>query len=289
MPGFQPSLFQQIESSGSQWYHALLVNFTQRFKNGSQAQVAYTWSRSLSDTLAASTNPQGGTRIGDQTNPRADYGPDFFNRPQRLVANFVYQIPTPFRATSLAGEALGGWGATGVIEIQSGHNLTVTNTNASNAFGINGPEQDFAQIAPGCSNDQLGTRGSVTSKQKSYFNKNCFQTDPNTPTAAPIPYPVVGSDGVATGFGNSKPGILRGPAQNNLDFAMQKRFSFKVRGEQAAGEFRAESFNTFNTPQFDDPVSPGAPSAYVDSPTFGVITRTSVAPRILQLAVKFSF
>ena len=276
--GFSTSTFDQTESSGSSWYHALLVNFTQRFKNGSQAQVAYTWSRSLSDTLGQSTGPNGGTRVGDQNDPRADYGPDTFNRPNRLVANFVYQIPTPFRATSLAGETLGGWGATGVIEIQSGHNLAITNTNAFNAFGIGGPEQDFAEIAPGCSNDQLSTHGSVTSRLNNYFNKACF--------TAP---PVIGADGAATGFGNSKPGIVRGPAQNNVDFAMQKRFSFKVRGEGVDGEFRVESFNTLNTPQFSDPTLAGAGSAYYDSPTFGLITTTAVAPRILQLAVKFSF
>ena len=276
--GFSTSTFDQTESSGSSWYHALLVNFTQRFKNGSQAQVAYTWSRSLSDTLGQSTGPNGGTRVGDQNDPRADYGPDTFNRPNRLVANFVYQIPTPFRATSLAGETLGGWGATGVIEIQSGHNLAITNTNAFNAFGIGGPEQDFAEIASGCSNDQLSTHGSVTSRLNNYFNKNCF--------TAP---PVIGADGTATGFGNSRPGIVRGPAQNNVDFAMQKRFSFKVRSEGVDGEFRVESFNTLNTPQFSDPTLAGAGSAYYDSPTFGVITKTSVAPRILQLAVKFSF
>jgi hypothetical protein len=118
--GFSSNAFTQIESTGASWYNALLVNFTQRFKGGSEAQVAYTWSRSLSDTVAASSGPNGGSRTGDQNDPRADYGPDFFNRPQRLVANFVYQIPTPFRSTSLAGETLGGWAATGVIEIQSG-------------------------------------------------------------------------------------------------------------------------------------------------------------------------
>jgi hypothetical protein len=271
--GFGISTSPQIASTGASWYHALLVNFTQHFKGGSEAQVAYTWSRSLSDTVAASSGPNGGTRLGDQNNPRADYGPDFFNRPQRLVANFVYQIPTPFRATSLAGETLGGWSATGVVEIQSGHNLTITNTNALNAFGISGQEQDFAEIVPGCSNGQLATRGSVKSKLTNYFNANCFSAT----------YPVVGADGLATGFGNSKPGIVRGPGQSNVDFALAKTFSFFVRGERVGSEFRAESFNTFNTAQFGDPTT------YLDSPAFGVVNTTVVAPRILQLAVKFSF
>jgi hypothetical protein len=122
-----------------------------------------------------------------------------------------------------------------------------------------------------------------------YFNTSCFSStypvigaeEPAGTCASPLP------DGncpaIATGFGNSKPGLLRGPAQNNVDLALQKTFTFSVRGERANAEFRAESFNTFNTPQFGDP------NTDLDSPAFGFVTTTAVAPRIMQLAVKFSF
>ena len=270
--GFSPATFSQSESTGGSWYHALLANFTQRFKDGSEAQIAYTWSKSLSDSAAASTGPNGGTRVGDQNNPRADYGPDQFNRPQRLVANFTYLIPTPFHTTSLLGEVLGGWGAMGVVTLQSGHNLYVTNTNVSNAFGISGEEQDFAELTPSCLGSQIGTGGSVTSRLNNYFNKSCF-----TATLT-----VVGSGG-ATGFGNSRPGLLRGPAQNNLDFALRKEFALSMRREPVHAEFRAELFNAFNTPQFSDP------GTAFDQPTFGIINTTSVDSRIMQLAIKFSF
>jgi hypothetical protein len=119
----------------------------------------------------------------------------------------------------------------------------------------------------------LGTHGSVTNKLNNYFNTNCFSSS----------YPVIGADGMATGFGNSKPGLLRGPAQNNLDFALKKTVAFNVFRERANGEFRAELFNAFNTPQFGDP------NVSLDSPSFGVVNTTVVAPRIMQLAVKLSF
>ena len=67
LQGFGTSAFTQVESNGSSWYHALLTNFTQRFKGGSEAQVAYTWSRSLADALNTSTGANGGGRTGDQT------------------------------------------------------------------------------------------------------------------------------------------------------------------------------------------------------------------------------
>ncbi|HEX4019723.1 MAG TPA: carboxypeptidase regulatory-like domain-containing protein [Acidobacteriaceae bacterium] len=271
--GFSSAAFNQTESTGTSWYNALLANFTKRFQNGSEVQVAYTWSSSLSDTVGTATGPNGGVRTGDQNNPRADYGPVYFNRPNRLIANFVYLIPTPFRHTSLAGETLGGWTGTGVITVQSGHSLYLLNTNGNNAFGINGTDQDFAELTPNCSTSKIGTHGSVTSKLNNYFNTSCVTST----------YPVIGADGTATGFGNSRPGMVRGPAQNNVDFALSKTFPFSVRSEQANILFRAETFNLFNTPQFSDPGNA------LDSPTFGVINTTSVAPRIMQLAVKISF
>lgn len=87
---------------------------------------------------------------------------------------------------------------------------------------------------------------------------------------------------MATGFGNSKPGLVRGPVQNNVGFARTKTFPFSVRSMQASAEFRIEMFNAFSTPQFGDSTT------HQDSPVFGVIHSAAVAARIMQLAVKFS-
>jgi hypothetical protein len=62
---------------------------------------------------------------------------------------------------------------------------------------------------------------------------------------------VVGSDNVATTFGNSGVGIIRGPAQNNFDISLAKLFP--VWSDKSALQFRAEFFNAFNTPQFASP------------------------------------
>lgn len=273
--GLSTSSFQQIESSGGSWYNALLASVTRRFQNGLQFQVSYTWSRNLADAVGTSTGVAstsgGGSILGDQNNPRANYGPDLFSRPNRLIANFVYAIPAHLRPMSFAGEALAGWKISGVVTVQAGHFLYITNTNALSVNGVNGEEGDFAEIAPGCSNSDVGTKGSVTSKLNNYFNTSCIGTDP-----------VVGDDRVATGFGNSKPGIVRGPAQNNIDLALIKEFPVALlKGGDV--EFRAEAFNAFNTPQFSDPV------LYSDQSNFGVINSLAVSPRILQLALKVSF
>jgi hypothetical protein len=78
-------------------------------------------------------------------------------------------------------------------------------------------------------------------------------------------------------------GIYDGPGQNNFDLSLTKRFPFRWPRENSFLEFRSEFFNAFNHPQFCDP------DADFSSPTFGQISCTSVAPRIIQFAMKLSF
>jgi hypothetical protein len=112
--------------------------------------------------------------------------------------------------------------------------------------------------------------GSVKSRRNEYFNTNCF-TEP----------PVISPDG-GTAFGNTKPGLLRGPSQHNVDLSLRKTTPL---AERVNLEFRAEFFNAFNSTQYGNP-----DTTYSDGPpAFGEITSTSVAPRIGQLALKLNF
>ena len=174
----------------------------------------------------------------------------------------------------------------GVSTFQNGQHLTIFDTNTTNAFGIFGTNFDRVQLAPGCTNSNVETRGAVTDKISNYFNTSCF-------TAPPI----IGSDGVATGFGNSGNGIVRGPDQRNFDISIIKQTPLG-NSETRRLEFRAEFFNAFNTPSFANPVvnagtvaqdvNTGVPVLSLDS-TFGQIQSTSVAPRIIEFALKLYF
>ena len=53
--------------------------------------------------------------------------------------------------------------------------------------------------------------------------------------------------------------------------------------ENATLQIRAEFFNAFNHPQFNNPVTS------ITLPTFGQITSTSVNPRLIQFAMKYVF
>jgi hypothetical protein len=273
--GFTAPGLNDIDSSASSWYHGLEVSLTKRLSHGVQFLAAYTYAHAYS-TSGRSTAAGGTSGItGDQNNKMANYGPSEFDREHRLVVSFLYQLPGP-HGNALLRRAFGGWMASGVLTLQSGVPLTLTGTNGSNIAGIT---SDRAYMAPGCTYQDLSTPGSVHSKLNNYFARNCIYRS----AAGAAIWPAIGSDGVATAFGNSGVGIVSGPDQRNFDLSAIKRTRVPGLGEAGNLEFRAEFFNAFNTTQFS------SPGTNVSASTFGVISSTSVSPRIVQLALKLNF
>lgn len=268
--GFGPAAYNQIGSTGQAWYNAMAVSFTRRFQNGLQFLGSYTWAKDLVTSVDAVANITAGSEYGNQLDLAHNYGPDDFVRPQRAVFSGGYQFPALDRENTAVREALGHWTLSGVVTLQNGHRLTISGVNSNNVLGIT---TDFAQLSGSCTPASYVEQGSVGSKVHHYINSSCFTGN----------YPVVGDDGIATGFGNSRPGIVEGPGQKNVDAALSKAFGFRWPNEGANLEFRAEAFNLLNTPQFSDPDTSQADA------NFGEIQTAAVAPRILQFALKMSF
>ena len=268
--GFGPAAYSQIGSTGQAWYNAMAVSLTKRFQNGLQLLGSYTWAKDLQTSQDAVGNITAGSELGNQLNLRQNYGPDNFIRPQRFVFSGAYQLPGLKGREALLRQTLGNWMLSGVVTLQDGHRLTITGVNSNNVLGMT---SDFAELTGACTPSQYVQPGPVDKKFRNYINTSCFTGN----------YPIVGDDGIATGFGNSRPGIVAGPGQRNVDAALSKNFGLKWPNEVSSLEFRAEAFNLFNTPQFSDPDTGQADS------TFGQIQTAAVAPRILQFALKVNF
>jgi len=268
--GIPPDGLVQVESAGASWYNGLEISLTRRFSRGLQFLASYTYSRTLDTDGAAINTTAAGNAIttGNQNDPRSRYGPTDYSRPHRLILSYVYDLPGPKNRTGLRGRLLGDWAVAGVLTFQAGQYITILNTNPFNVFGIS---EDRASISPSC-NGHYVTNGSVDSKLGNYFNASCFMSPA-----------VISSDGQGTGFGNSGVGIAHGPDQRNSDIALIKRIGVRWPSESGNVEFRAEMFNAFNTPQFSNPDNS------LSSPTFGQISSVSVAPRIVQFALKLNF
>jgi hypothetical protein len=130
-------------------------------------------------------------------------------------------------------------------------------------------------MCPGATYQSAVTPGGVEARLggasggPGYFNISAFCT---------ADLPQIGN---GTGYGNSGVGVLLGPGQFNFDTSLIKNTRIK---EKHIVQFRAEFFNFFNHPQFAAPATAVSTAA-----TFGQITATTVNPRVIQFALKYTF
>ena len=268
--GFAPNGLTSIESYGFSMYNGLQVNVKRQLSHGIQFQGAYTWGKDLTDVEGVGFNSVflGGDGNSNDPNDRHQrWGPADFDRKQRFVFTYLWEIPHPAGETFLSRKLLSGWALSGVTTFQSGLPVTLTDSTGGSIFGS--ASNSRAQLCSGFTPAQVATSGGVEARLNSYFN------------AAAICAPPAIGDG--TGYGNTGRAAFRGPHQANFDASLAK--STKVGGlsEAATLEFRTEFFNAFNHPQFQNP------GGAVGTASFGRIQATSVAPRLIQFGLKYIF
>ncbi len=249
-------------------YNSLQASVTKRLSHGLQFLGSYTWSRNLDET----SGTQGSDALeewllsNDQNNPRQAYGPTDFDRANRGVISLVYQSPSFESAPGIARNALHHWQLSAIAVAQSGSPITVLDSNAGLVYG----NQENRAAAP-ITNPM--TSGSMLDRVRGhYLNAASFPSAPIAPNG------VSPSD---TDFGNSGTGFLRGPAQRNLDVALERSFPI-VRS--TSFNFRTEFFNLTNTTSFGNPSNNLA-----SGESFGTITGAAGNPRIIQFAAKILF
>jgi hypothetical protein len=272
-------------------YHALQIRAEHEFSNGLQFLVTYTWSKSI-DNASASDDSfvflGGGTTDGSTLsvqNPydlRAERAVSVFDIPHIFQASFVYELPVG-RGQKFANQLhpvlnaiVGGWHVNGIIRVNSGRPIIplLLNTNPIPTFGQR----------PGLTGTLKAASGSpenFTSSGTSYFSNASFDTVSSDNVG------VLQDTGAFAPFtlGNAPRTItsVRQPGARNADLSLFKEFVLSRLREGARLEFRAESFNTFNHPQFQ------GPDTLVGDSNFGVITSQLNHPRELQLALKLYF
>ena len=272
--GFTPDTFRVFDSTGAAWYNALQTTLSRRYTNGLQLQAAFTWSKLLNTQPGTTSGTSfsgtaGNEQSGNQLDQHARYGPDPLIRPERLVITTFYAIPGLSNHDSFLAHVLNDWNIAGIATMQSGAYLTPTYSNTNNAYGIS---EDRPSKVASCNTSMLVNPGSVSSKVNNYFNKKCFTT--------PI---VIGSDKIATDFGNAGVGTVRGSGQFNVDLSLAKRIPVRLLNENAAVQFRSDIFNSLNHPIFGDPI------LEYSNASFGTITNTVSNPRVVQFALRLEF
>ena len=269
--------FSETANVGFSDYHSLQGTLRKAISHGLQFEASYTLGRCLTNMLGTSTaaSGQGGSidyNIGNA--PGYEKGECGYDRPQRLIVNFLYSLPRFQSGRGVFGEVLSHWGVAGVITAQSGNPITLTDSRGGQVYGAVGTSA--ANLCPGQTIGDVLTKGSTHSRLDSYFNKSAF-------CATPVIGKINGVGG-ATGYGNIGVNPVLGPSQNNWDLSLTRNIPVGIIRKDSSLQFRADMFNAFNHAQFSNPASNVGSSG-----TFGVITSTTVGPRIIQAVLKYDF
>ncbi|MGO9590114.1 MAG: carboxypeptidase regulatory-like domain-containing protein [Candidatus Acidiferrales bacterium] len=305
--GYEPIGLQQSDFNGSSNYNSLQATIRHQFGHGLSMQAAYTWDKNLSDIFYSnSANINDALALKTKPSPNGpahgQWGPVSFDRFQRLVVNYSYDLPFGKGTEGIENKLINGWNVSGVTIAQTGNPLTFIGGGSGGAYGTN-QQLIFEGVttAETCSNfgnGQLKNGGGATSHvvggATGYFNTAAFACqaplvpfgDPGFGPPGPFQIPA------ATDYGNSGVGIVTGPGQFNWDISIVKNTQIT---EKVRMQFRSDFYNAFNHPQFAPPQGTNFGTVGFENvgnfglPTGNFITATSVNPRLIQFGVHFFF
>jgi len=245
-----------MESTGLANYNALYLRFDRKITKRLLLGANYTWSATLSDSdellgipdLVNSTPhiPQ------NYDNYRNDYSRSLFDRPQRFVVHYSYQVPFFAR---LAGKAVlrhafEGWQLAGFSEWQSGQPFTVRTGVDSGGTGTAAPFRP--NYNPGGVFLPDPVDGSLRTFVTPLNGTGIFVT-PLTASGAPLANSM-------SGGGNLGRNTFRGPAFTNWNFSLTKAVSLTERWKL---QLRSDWINMWNHRNFGNPVATmNNPSAF---------------------------
>jgi hypothetical protein len=262
---------------GESAYHGLQMSLQQNMAHGASFQLSYTFSKAMTDLVGYGVFPSTGSLYNNAHSPQNSWGGADYNVPQRFIAHFVWDVPEIKQGGAILNKVVSGWTASGVVTLQIGQPLTFTDNRSGTIYGTSA---QLSEICPGFSYTDILTPGRLKDNLDNYFNPKAF--------CAPVSYGSGSSIGY--GFGNMGRGVIYGPGQHNTDVQVTRRF--KTPGaENSHFELRGEFYNAFNSAQFQTVslVQGATPITRVGVANFGHIGATSVAPRLIQLGLKYLF
>lgn len=242
-----------VESAARSTYHGLQLSLDRQMRNGLEAHVAYTLSRSMDDASAFLASDGNDNTPQDSRNLSAEWGRSDFDVRHRAVVSLTW---------TAEGESLPAWlrhwQLSALWTAQSGRpftpRLSVDNSNTGNTGGAT-----FASDRPNV------LVGPAAPGQVTYaFGEATF--------VMPARYT----------FGNAGRNILTGPGYAALDALVSRRMDLGGAGGHRAIELRLEGFNILNRRNAQ------LPDSFIDHATFGQSLAT-FSPRQMQLAVRFVF
>lgn len=274
-----------VKDISSQNYNALNLKAQQQFAHGLQFLANYSWQKNIeTNGDGPDSFNQTATSVALNTYDLSrEKGVSPLNISQTVSVSALYHLPIGsgerfLNTTGVLNYLLGGWVVNGILSLRTGFPSDINTNVIPPTFQT----YNVASCVPGVAKKlpNAGVDG--------YFNPAAF-TVPLTATS------VTGAQ--VTEFGNCGHFPVTGPGSKNLDSSLFKNF-YLSESHMVYLQFRAEAFNTTNTPTFSLPNASdttltcvGAPGANCNSgnPNFGKLVNGSATGRQLQFAAKLYF
>ena len=241
-PNLRPNPFfqsiDQIAAASDSIYHSFQTQMQCRFRGGLTGLFSYTWSKSTDNASSFFPSAADNNFPQDSNNVAAEQSLSSFDLRHRFSGSFVYELPWGEGkrfASDLQGwrkAFVSGWQINSIMMFQSGQPFTVRFPrevdNSNTGFSFLGGAADRPNL--------IGNPVLANPDPQRWFATEAFAAPP------------FGS------FGNSGRNALTGPPLHNVNFSLLKETPLS---ETAKLQFRAEFFNAFNTPNFDQPNAVG--------------------------------
>jgi hypothetical protein len=235
--------------SGSN-YNALIANVTRRFIDGLQANLSYTWSKTMDDATAevfsTTLTPR---RPQNSQNVNADYSRSALDRTHRISLEALYDVPLYKHSNSfLKKNVIGNWTISPIYTYESPEYATALSDTTGN---LNGDSTAIFRtiINP---NGKKGTATTVVPQFASNLANLCKPTENGQCANNTVGYIAADPNAyyIQAGAGtlpNASRNTLPTSPINNWDLAAYKRVTFR---ERYSFEFGAQAYNVLNHAQY---------------------------------------
>ena len=243
------------ETSGSSRYNALELGL--RYTRASYSVLAgYTYGKSVDDA----------SNIGEQVSPfgtKLSEAPSAYDLRHNFVVSYTYDLPIASPILGRSNALTTGWTISGTTRFASGFPVTLYNPTDSSLLGtfgngVNNNLFDTPNYEPGC-DLQLNHNPA----KGPAFNAACFSIPP------------LGQ------IGNTPRRMFYGPGIENFDVSLLKNIT--MRSDEACSCGSRPSMSSIM------PSSMGRGPSMAISPARRLARLSRRPPRLVQLAVKFSF
>lgn len=249
------------DTASNSEYDSLQVALRKSYSQGVTFLMAYTWGKSIDGFSGIGSGSNSSGAVQNPHNLAAERGLSDFNVANRFTFSPVAELPfgkgKKYFNSGMASKIAGGWQISGIFTAQSGRPFTVFDASVNNSGSFTGA--DRPNIVPG----QNPNAGPHTVQE--WFNTAAFTLAPKGQ------------------FGNAGRNIVIGPSYVDLDAALAREFNIT---ERLTGQFRVESFDALNHPNFFNPLTQGV--QYGSGAAFGSITQANL-PREMQFALRLLF